>query len=145
MLRLTAFLLTVSSCLSALADNDSLRARNDAIIVRAIERMQGYDYAGDELEEDKLIIEPVGKNRWLIDGAASLEDVNDELDLELEVEGADRIAGWVSAIAEHIPKTGEVVAAQGCKITVRRLRKNRITLVALEKEPELPVNLEDSL
>lgn len=48
MLRLTAFLLTVSSCLSALADNDSLRARNDAIIVRAIERMQGYDYAGDE-------------------------------------------------------------------------------------------------
>jgi putative hemolysin len=102
------------------------------------------DYAGDELEEDKLIIEPVGKNRWLIDGAASLEDVNDELDLELEVEGADRIAGWVSAIAEHIPKTGEVVAAQGCKITVQRLRKNRITLVALEKEPELHVNQEDS-
>ena len=48
MLRLTACLLTVSSCLAALADDDSLRARNDAIIVRAIERMPGYDYTADE-------------------------------------------------------------------------------------------------
>ena len=102
------------------------------------------DYAGDEVEEDKLTIEAVGKNQWLIDGAMSLEDVNDELDLELEAEGADRIAGWVNAIAEHIPKTGEVVAAQGCKITVRRLRKNRITLVSIEKVAAGPVNLEDS-
>lgn len=31
----------------AVADDD-LRARNDAIIVRAIERMQGYDYSRDE-------------------------------------------------------------------------------------------------
>ncbi len=34
--------------MSAIAEDDSLRARNDAIIVRAIERMQGYDYSGDE-------------------------------------------------------------------------------------------------
>ena len=28
--------------------DDPLRARNDAIIVRAIERMQGYDYSGND-------------------------------------------------------------------------------------------------
>lgn len=47
-IRFSVFLLTVSSCLATYADDDSLRARNDAIIVRAIERMQGYDYSGDE-------------------------------------------------------------------------------------------------
>ncbi len=35
-------------CVTASGDNDDLRARNDAIIVRALERMPGYDYAGDE-------------------------------------------------------------------------------------------------
>jgi putative hemolysin len=94
------------------------------------------EYAGDEREEEKLTIENVGPDRWLIDGSTSLEEINYELDLDLEAEGADRIAGWVSAIAEHIPKPGEVVEAQGCSITVNRIRKNRITLVQLEKLPD---------
>lgn len=46
-LRLIAVLLICLACLPAKAD-DALRARNDAIIVRAIERMQGYDYSSDE-------------------------------------------------------------------------------------------------
>ena len=40
---------------------------------------------------------------------------------------------WVSAIAERIPKTNEVVEAQGCRVTVHRVRKRRITFVILEK------------
>ena len=63
----------------------------------------------------------------------SLEDINYELNMDLEADGADRIAGWIAAQAEHIPKIGEVVQAQGCRATVRRLRKHRILLVLLEK------------
>jgi len=91
------------------------------------------DYFGDEREEQTLTIEPTGKGQWLIDGSTSLEEINYELDLELEAEGADRIAGWVSAIAGHIPKRGEKVQHQGCSATVRRIRKNRIILISLEK------------
>jgi putative hemolysin len=86
------------------------------------------EYGGEKVEFEKT-----GEATWMVDGNASLEDINYELDLDLEAEGADRIAGWVSAKAEHIPKSGEVIEAQGCRVTIHRRRKNRITLVKLEK------------
>lgn len=88
-----------------------------------------------EFGEQKPDIQPAGENRWLVDGTTSLEDINYELDLDLEAEGADRIAGWVSAQAEHIPKSGEVVKAQRCKAIVQQVRKQRVTLVLLERLP----------
>ncbi len=88
---------------------------------------------GPEFGDPKPPIEKIGNNRWLVDGATSLEDINYELDMRLEDEGADRIAGWVAAQAEHIPRPGETVEAQGCRATVQRVRKQRVTQVLLEK------------
>ncbi len=82
-------------------------------------------------------IESVGENRWQVAGDTSLEEVNYELDLALDVEGADRIAGWVTAHARRFPKTGDIIAAQKCQATVLQMRKHRITRVLIEKNPEL--------
>ena len=91
---------------------------------------------------------PVKGSRVLVLGVAYKKDIDDvrespALDIIelLQAKGADRIAGWTSAMVEHIPRPGEVVEAQGCRVTVQRARKNRITLVLLEKlqkeeEPE---------
>ena len=87
----------------------------------------------NEFGGQPIDIHPAGENCWLIHGNVSLEDINYELDLELEAEGADRLAGWVTAWAEHIPKVGEVVEAQGCRVTVRQMKKHRITMLMLEK------------
>lgn len=46
--RYCVALFALASCLTAMGDDDPFRARNDAIIVRAIERMEGYDYSGDD-------------------------------------------------------------------------------------------------
>lgn len=89
----------------------------------------------NEYGEKQLTIQKTGPARWFVDGATSIEDVNYELDLSLEADGADRIAGWVAAQVERIPRLGEVVEAQGCRASVQRRRKNRITLVQLEKLP----------
>ncbi len=89
----------------------------------------------NEYGEQKLDIQKIGHNQWQVDGSASLEDINYELDLELDAEGADRIAGWATAYAEHILKPGEVVEAQGCRVTVRRAKKQRITDMVIEKLP----------
>jgi len=86
-----------------------------------------------EYGEAKPGILDMGDNIWLVHGRTSLEDINYELDLGLEAEGADRIAGWVNAMAEHIPRLEEVVEAQGCRVTVQRVKKNRVTHVLLEK------------
>jgi putative hemolysin len=92
----------------------------------------------NEYGEQKFTLQQVEPNRWLVDGSTSLEDVNYELDLNLEAEGADRIAGWVIAQAERIPKTGEEVEAQGCRVSVQRVRHNRVALVLLEKTVTAP-------
>ena len=98
---------------------------------------------GDILE---LIAAPVLKNgveqadairqiyvdTWLIDGMVSLDEINHRLDLALDADDADRLAGWITLHAGQLPQAGQVVEAQGCRATVRRLRKRRIELVQLE-------------
>lgn len=78
-------------------------------------------------------IKPLGSSRWLVNGTTSLEDINDELDLNLTSDGADRIAGWVTEKAERLPRSGEVVTAQGCKATVGEVKHHRIKTIILEK------------
>ena len=90
------------------------------------------DDVANEYGEEATPLQKVGDDRWLVDGTTSLEDINYELDLNLEAEGADRMSGWVMAQIEHIPKTGETCEAQGCRATVQRVRRTRITLVLLE-------------
>ncbi len=83
-------------------------------------------------------IEASGPNRWLVNGNVSLEAIDYELGLRLEAEGADRIAGWVTAHGGRIPRTGDVIEAQGCRVTVMQMRKHRIILVQVERcAPEI--------
>ncbi|MEI7899100.1 MAG: hemolysin family protein [bacterium] len=69
---------------------------------------------------------------WLLDGTVSLDEVNRQLDLTLEADDADRIAGWITFHAGQLPQAGQTVEAQGCRATVRRLHKRRIEAVQLE-------------
>ena len=112
-----------------------LITRNDIMSVFAGEFHEDADDHG--LQD----IRRVDKTHWLLDGDASLEDINHDIDLELEAEGADRISGWVVAQAGRFLRVGESVEAQGCRVEVRRRRKQRIKEVLLEvlppeKEPE---------
>ena len=89
----------------------------------------------DAGEKPDDYLQRIDDTHWLIDGDTSLEEVNHELDLELEAEGADRIAGWVTAQAGRFPRIGEVVEAQGCRVQVKHRRKLRINQVLLEILP----------
>lgn len=93
------------------------------------------EFVGGKPDGRSSSIEPVAPQRWRVNGNTSLEEINYELDLTLEAEGADRIAGWITSRAERIPKTGDVIEAQGCRVTVLEMRKHRITLAQIEKTP----------
>jgi putative hemolysin len=85
-----------------------------------------------DAEEDGSPIRRVAPDVWLMEGTVSLEEVNHELDLNLEADDADRIAGWVTFHAGRLLQAGQSVLAQGCRVTVRRMRKRRIDAVQLE-------------
>jgi len=91
------------------------------------------EFAVEAPGERTLSLEASGANRWRVNGTVSLEEINYELDLFLEAAGADRIAGWITAHAGRIPRTGDVIEAQGCRVTVLQMRKHRITVAQIEK------------
>ena len=90
------------------------------------------------LEKEDADILHLQEDVWIIDGTASLEEVNHQLNLALEADDADRMAGWVTFHAGHLPRQGQSVEAQGCRATVRRMRRRRIDAVLLEilRHPE---------
>jgi putative hemolysin len=96
-----------------------------------LEEISGDIY--DELSQPRPLIQPLGANRWLVEADISLEELNRMLDTDLEAEGADRLAGWITAQAGHVPQADEVIEAQGCRATVMQTLKLRVTLVQLEK------------
>jgi putative hemolysin len=102
------------------------------------------EFAGEKPDGQSPNIEPTGVRRWQINGSTSLEEVNYELDLTLDAEGADRIAGWVTARARRFPKTGDIFEDPGCRVTVLQMRKHRITRVQVEK-PDPPTESEEEV
>ena len=96
-----------------------------------MEIILGPSVFGSGAADEPKIVQK-SKGVWVIDGDASLDEVNRELDMELEAEDADRLAGWVAFHAERIPHVGQEIIAQGCRATVLKRRKRRVTLVKLE-------------
>ncbi|MDD4737470.1 MAG: hemolysin family protein [Kiritimatiellae bacterium] len=125
---------------------EDFQSRRDriAIVVDEYGGTEGIVTRGDILEEiagdvgnehsyQALQIEPLAPDHWLVDGQISLEDLNEELDLDLKADASDRLAGWISKQAERLPRPGDTVTAQGCRAVVRQMRRHRITLVELSK------------
>lgn len=96
-----------------------------------MELILGPGVFGGGAEDEPRIVQK-GRGVWIIDGRASLDEINRELDIELEAEDADRLSGWVAFHAERIPHVGQEIEAQGCRATILKRRKRRVTLVKLE-------------
>ncbi len=99
-----------------------------------LERITGEIY--QEMSRPRPVFQEAGPNRWLVDASLSLEDLNRKLGIHLSADGADRLAGWVSAHAGHLPQANEVVEAQGVRVTVLQAERRRVTLAHIEKLPE---------
>ena len=95
-----------------------------------LELIVGPGVFGDPGQEPSIVRK--GANVWEIDARASLDEINRELDIELEAEDADRLSGWVQFHAERIPHVGQEIDADGCRATVLKRRRRRVTLVRLE-------------
>ncbi len=72
----------------------------------------------------------------LVDGSMSLEDLNDEYELELPEGEYDTVAGFLIAQLGRIPRKGESVDYNGVTIAVEQRQQNRITLLRLVGVPE---------
>ena len=95
-----------------------------------LELIVGPGVFGDPHQEPAIV--RYGNNLWDIDARASLDEINHELGVELQAEDADRLSGWVQFHAECLPHVGQQIEADGCRATVLRRRRRRVTEVRLE-------------
>jgi CBS domain containing-hemolysin-like protein len=90
----------------------------------------------DQFEQDEQEIRQLPDGSWLVDGLASIEDVNEELDIELSDENYDTIGGYVMGRLERIPEKGDQIAVDGMKFCVEQvdgMRIDQLRIVLFEK------------
>ena len=77
------------------------------------------------------------ENRYEIDGAMKLNDLEDSIGIRFESENYDSLGGYVIELLDHLPVEGETVKKDGVTLKVVSMDKNRIDRVAILIDPEL--------
>lgn len=92
----------------------------------------------DEFDMDELeTVTKLEENRYEIDGAMKLSDLEDNIGIKLESENYDSLGGYVIELLDHLPTEGETVKKDGITLKVVSMDKNRIDRVAILIDPEL--------
>ncbi|MBQ9983597.1 MAG: HlyC/CorC family transporter [Lachnospiraceae bacterium] len=92
----------------------------------------------DEFDMDELeTVTKLEENRYEIDGAMKLSDLEDNIGIRLESENYDSLGGYVIELLDHLPTEGETVKKDGITLKVVSMDKNRIDRVAIIIDPEL--------
>lgn len=92
----------------------------------------------DEFDMDELeLVTKLEENRYEIDGAVKLSDLEDSIGVKLESENYDSLGGYVIELLDHLPTEGETVKKDGITLKVVSMDKNRIDRVAILIDPEL--------
>jgi CBS domain containing-hemolysin-like protein len=87
----------------------------------------------DEYDVEERLVEVVNESVALIDGRASLQEVNEVLHLDLPVGEVDTIGGFIYSLLGHVPAQGESVTYHGVELFVERLEGHRVARVRLTK------------
>jgi len=90
----------------------------------------------DEYDKETPLFKKISENSFLIDGRMSVEELNDELDMQLpEIEGVETISGFILNLLGSLPLEKEEVKYSNYKFIVEKINRNRILKVRVEIVP----------
>jgi len=82
-----------------------------------LEEIVGEIYDEYDKETDKIKI--IDSNTFLFDGGVSLNDVQKILDIKIEEDEVDTLAGYLVKLLDRIPKEGEKPIVETEKVTYK--------------------------
>lgn len=88
----------------------------------------------DTDEEDD--IQQISETEYILLGSTSLDDIDELLNLPLESDDYDSIAGHVINLLEHFPEVGETAEDDYAVYTVQEVEGNRIDKIHLTLKPD---------
>lgn len=104
----------------------------------------------DEFDHDEVPVRTLDDGSIVVDGAMTLDDLNDALDLSLESDDVDSVGGLVYLGLGRVPAVGDFVTNNGATIVVEEIDGNRIVRVRITRpvlgatSPEASVQRERS-
>jgi CBS domain containing-hemolysin-like protein len=87
-----------------------------------------------DLEEPEMV--KVGENLYRVSGRTSIDDVNDELEVELPDDEWDTVGGLVMGLIGDIPKEGQEISFKGLVFQAEKVQGRRIAQVLITRVPE---------
>jgi CBS domain containing-hemolysin-like protein len=87
----------------------------------------------DEHDDERPAIEPLGADRWRVDGGMNVADLGDALGVELPDEAWDTVGGLVLGTLGRLPRVGDQVELGGLLLTVTVRRGRRVVEVRVER------------
>lgn len=93
----------------------------------------------DEYDEEEHIIDKVDDNNYYVDGNVSLNDLNEEVNINLESENSETIGGFLIDILGEIPEEGDEnreVTFENYVFTILSVKERRIEKVKITIQQE---------
>lgn len=95
-----------------------------------------------DLTEDEAI-KKISENEFIIEGSANITDVYEATGIDLATDEVESIGGVILSKTDDIPKRGQAVLLDNCKLQVLEMDGNRISKIKLTKfETEVDENNE---
>jgi putative hemolysin len=86
----------------------------------------------DEFDPESRRIEIINDNEAIADGALSIDDLSDEMEIEWPEQVSGTIGGYIQRQLGRIPSEGEVVQIDGIRLTVLAVEHRRVRQVRVE-------------
>lgn len=80
----------------------------------------------DEHDITYTEINRIGRDTYVVDGMVTVDQINDDLNLELDTENADTIGGYFIEKLGRVPEKGDLIEDEAIQMEVLRIRGRRI-------------------
>lgn len=104
-----------------------------------IEEIMGEINDEDDSREER--IKKVGENTFLVDGLTTLEELNDELNIDIELDDIDTISGFLINLIGNIPseKDENIIEYNNIIFKIDKLGEKRIEKILIKIKNEIKI------
>jgi putative hemolysin len=92
----------------------------------------------DEFDVKELLIQKLSDTAWLVHGKTHLDLLNETIGTTLAAAGVDTLGGWFVAQVGALPKEGDKITRDEWTFTAKRVGKNVIREILIERTPPPP-------
>ncbi len=86
----------------------------------------------DEHDTEERRLVRIAANTYIVDARMALDEATAALGLDIQDDTVETVGGWITHVAGHIPVKGEVLTAEGVRVTVLDAEETHVSRLRVE-------------